>query len=112
MLAGIPHNHWSFQHQNTPFKVKVSGNRIANDADLVRRWVIAGKGIALKSRLDMADALINKQVIELLPEYQTLSTLSMICGHRALVTPAITAFRDFLRDKCKLLLKRVETPSE
>lgn len=111
MLAGIPHNHWSFQNQESLFKVKVDGNRVANDADLVRRWAIAGKGVALKSRLDMADALINKQVVELLPQFQTHSTLSMICAHRSQITPAISAFREFLREKCRVLLDKVEEMS-
>lgn len=109
MLAGIPHNHWTFQHRNQKIKVKVTGNRVANDADVVRRWVIADKGIALKSRIDMASALINKQVVELLPEYQIYSTLSMICAHRSQITPAVLSFRDFLQEKCHKLLARTDS---
>jgi len=41
----------------------MSGNRASNDGDLVRRWCVAGQGLAVKSALDMADDLLSGRVV-------------------------------------------------
>lgn len=87
-------------------KIKVSSNRTCNDGDIVRRWVVAGKGIALKSRLDMCADLKAGRVIQLMPGYGVKPTsLWLICPSRKQVTPAVILLRDLLREKCKALLE-------
>jgi len=53
-LYDITYDVWEFSHGGTEYKIKMSGNRAANDGDLVRRWCVAGKGLAVKSCLDMS----------------------------------------------------------
>ena len=50
-------------------KIKVSGNRSTNDADTVRLWTIAGKGISYKSVVDMTEDLNAGKIERVLPEY-------------------------------------------
>lgn len=96
---------WNFSLNQESIKVRVQGNRICNDADLVHRWAVSGQGIAFKSRLDMALDLQAGNVIELLPEYSTEpANLWLICPSRKQVTPAVLMFRDMLRQRCKTLL--------
>jgi DNA-binding transcriptional LysR family regulator len=86
-------------------KIKVSSNRMCNDGDIVKRWAVAGKGIALKSRLDLSHDLNAGRVIELMPDYYVEPTsLWLICPNRKQVTPAILLLRDLLREKCQALL--------
>ncbi len=86
-------------------KIKVSSNRMCNDGDIVKRWAVAGKGIALKSRLDLSHDLNAGRVIELMPDYYVEPTsLWLICPSRKQVTPAILLLRDLLREKCQALL--------
>lgn len=86
-------------------KIKVSSNRMCNDGDIVKRWAVAGKGIALKSRLDLNHDLNAGRVIELMPDYYVEPTsLWLICPNRKQVTPAILLLRDLLREKCQALL--------
>jgi DNA-binding transcriptional LysR family regulator len=95
----------SSQGNKASFSVKVSGNREANDADLVRRWCVAGKGIAYKSQLDMASDLKKGRVVQVLEGYapQELD-LYLMCVSRQQVTPAVLLLRDLLRDKIKELI--------
>lgn len=88
---------WKFQTTDGLLAVNVSGNRISNDADLVRRWCVAGHGIALKSALDMASDLRAQRVQAILrdtpcPDLQ----LSLVCASRHQITPAVKALRELL----------------
>jgi len=87
---------------NGKYNVKVSGNRLSNDADVVHRWVVAGKGITMKSRLDMAEDLRSGHVVELLTDFHSPAiNLWLICPNRTQVTPAMLMLRDLLRSKCE-----------
>ncbi|MGF1761129.1 LysR family transcriptional regulator [Photobacterium sagamiensis] len=93
---------WTFFDKDGKYDVKVGGNRVSNDADVVHRWAVAGKGIALKSRLDMASDLRSGNVVEILTEYQSPPLgLWLICPNRTQVTPAMLMLRDMLRSKCE-----------
>jgi len=62
-LYDIIHDVWAFSHGGKEYKIKMSGNRASNDGDLVRRWCVAGKGVAVKSCLDMSTDLLSGNVI-------------------------------------------------
>ncbi|MED5597144.1 LysR family transcriptional regulator [Janthinobacterium sp. P210006] len=103
------HHRWTFYRlpQREQVTVQVSGNRSADDAELVRRWAVAGLGIAYKSRLDVAGDVAAGRLQVLLPEAAGEATpLQLVCMHRAQVTPLVLQLRDFLRDKCAELLKQ------
>jgi DNA-binding transcriptional LysR family regulator len=105
LLGNRTYDLWSFTHNQEAMKIRVQGNRICNDADLVHRWAVSGQGIALKSRLDMALDLRAGKIIELLPGYATEpANLWLICPNRNQITPAVLKFRDMLRQRCKTLL--------
>ncbi|WP_165856092.1 LysR family transcriptional regulator [Marinobacter sp. JSM 1782161] len=104
-LQDIPHDTWTFTQEGQRFKVRMHGNRSSNDGDLVRRWCVAGLGIAVKSCLDMSDDLLAGRVISIMPEYQTRMTeLWLICPSRQSITPAVRLLRDRLREKCTGIL--------
>lgn len=96
------YDQWELEssHDNEIHKIRVSSNRCSNDADVVHRWAVTGKGVAYKSRLDMTEDLRAGRVIRVLPEYQSSSMdLNLICPSRKQVTPAVLLLRDILRDK-------------
>ncbi|SFM13969.1 LysR family transcriptional regulator [Rugamonas rubra] len=98
------HERWTFYGGNgaAPRTVSVSGNRSADDADVVRRWAMAGHGIAYKSRLDVVGDLCGGRLQILLPELPgEPAPLHMLCMHRSQVTPAVLHLRDFLRAQCE-----------
>ena len=100
------HDRWTFYRlpQREQVTLQVSGNRSADDAELVRRWAVAGLGIADKSRLDVAGDVAAGRLQLLLPEVAGEATpLHLVCTHRAQVTPLVLQLRDFLREQCAAL---------
>ena len=107
-LYDIIHDVWKFSHQGVEYKIKMSGNRASNDGDLVRRWCVAGKGLAVKSCLDMADDLLSGRVISVMPEFKPRSTeLWLICPSRQSITPAVRLLRDKLKEKSRGILNQL-----
>ena len=107
-LNDIVHNVWKFSHGETEYKVKMSGNRASNDGDLVRRWCAAGKGVAVKSCLDMSADLLSGNVVNVIPEFKPRATeLWLICPSRQLITPAARLLRDTLKKKSTRILSQL-----
>ncbi|WP_299686287.1 LysR family transcriptional regulator [uncultured Vibrio sp.] len=104
-LHDILQNEWLFNDGKETVKVKLKGNRASNDGDLVRRWCVAGKGVAIKSCLDMADDLLTGKVINVMADYKPTSTeLWLICPSRQSITPTVRLLRDMLREKTEQIL--------
>lgn len=104
-LDGRLFNHWQYtstsEDDTRHYKIKVSSNRISNDTDIVRRWAIAGKGIAYRSQIDILDDLNNGHLVPLLSEFESPPVeLYLLCPSRKQVTPTVIAFREMLREKC------------
>ena len=107
-LGDIIHDVWEFSNQGDSIKVKIQSNRASNDAELVRRWCVNGKGIAAKSCLDMSHDLLNDNVIPLLSTFEANPTeLWLICPSRQTVTPAVRLLREHLRAKCAEVLAQL-----
>jgi len=115
-LYEMTHNIWEFtDKKNYPkkteyknYKIKMSGNRVSNDSDLVRRWCVAGKGLAVKSCLDMSADLFAGNIVTVLPEYKPKPTeLWLICPSRQSITPAVRLLRDMLKEKSNDVLQKL-----
>ena len=67
----------------------MQSNRTSNDAGLVRRWCVGGKGIAAKSSLNMSYDLLSNNVVPILSDFPLKSTeLWLVCPSRQTITPA------------------------
>lgn len=107
-LHDMIHDVWSFSQGDQEYKVKMSGNRASNDGDLVRRWCVAGQGVAVKSCLDVSNDLLAGNVVSLMPEFKpTPKELWLICPSRQLLTPAARLLRDMLKQKTAGILKQL-----
>ena len=103
------YNEWEFVHDGKPLKIKMQGNRTANDGEMVRRWAVAGKGVAVKSSLDACDDILNGRLITLLSDYQPKPTqLWLICPSRQSITPAVRLLRDMLKTRCAEYLAQLK----
>ncbi|CDG85792.1 LysR family transcriptional regulator [Janthinobacterium agaricidamnosum] len=104
-LDGVVHSRWNFGSGPESIPMVVEGNRVTDDAELVRRWAVAGLGIAYKSRLDVAEDLQAGRLIHVLPDILgEPAPLSMCVVHRSLLTPAVYALIRFLKGRCQLHL--------
>ncbi len=101
---------WRFSNEQGSCEVRVRGNRTCNDADIVHRWALAGKGIAYKSRLEMMADLAAGRLVEILPQFRSAPVpVWLICPSRKQVTPAVLLLREMLRVKCAELLAARQT---
>ena len=100
------HERWRFTLPGGNQTVVVSGNRISDDADAVRRWAVAGEGIVYKSRLDLVPDLRAGRLVDIFPPmHSEPSPLNLICAHRSRLTPTITQLKSFLQARCTALLE-------
>jgi len=107
-LYDIVYDVWELSDGEKEYKIKMSGNRASNDGDLVRRWCAAGKGLAIKSCLDMSDDLLSGKVVSIMPEFKPKSTeLWLIFPSRQSITPAARLLRDTLKKKTRHILKKL-----
>ena len=107
-LHDVVHDTWKFTRQGKLFKIKMNGNRASNDGDLVRRWCVAGKGIAVKSSIDMANDLLQGNVVPVMTDYTPCATeLWLVCPSRQSITPAVRLLRDLLKNKCAAILNQL-----
>jgi DNA-binding transcriptional LysR family regulator len=106
------HERWRFTPRGGERAVAVTGNRISDDADAVRRWAVAGEGIVYKSRLDLIEDLKAGRLVELFPPHDCEpAPLHLVCAHRVQLTPTISALHTFLRERCAALLASYPTAS-
>lgn len=107
-LHDVIHDQWQFVTPEGDVKIAMNSDRVSNDADVVRRWCVAGKGIAAKSVLDMAEDLLAKRVVALLPHTPPKpSELWLVCPSRQSITPAVRLLKTVLSEKCAQLLMQV-----
>lgn len=65
-------NDWDFIENRRRITVRVSGNRTANNGDVVKQWCLNGNGIALKSIWDVEALIKDGKLIELLSDYRSI----------------------------------------
>ncbi|MNZ03305.1 HTH-type transcriptional regulator DmlR [compost metagenome] len=104
-LGGRVHDRWSFSDGRREQRVTVTGNRACDDADVVRRWALAGQGLTYKSWLDVADDIQARRLELALPQYRGEATpLNLICAHRAQLSKPVRLLREFVQARCAMLL--------
>jgi LysR family transcriptional activator of dmlA len=65
-----PFGVWRLAGSNGVEKVKVAGRLSSNTANIVRGWALAGHGILLTTRWDVADNLADGSLVRILPAYE------------------------------------------
>ncbi|MFD1557505.1 LysR family transcriptional regulator [Paraburkholderia silviterrae] len=104
-LSDRTHDRWTFYKHGEPTVVKVHGNRSSDDGELVRRWALAGRGVAYKSRLDVQGDLTAGNLEAMLTEYEGEGApLHLVCAHRTMLSPTVNALRDLLNTRLSAYL--------
>jgi len=103
-LNGHVYDKWSFPENGVRRQLTVSSRMLCDDADVVRRWAVAGMGIAYKSWIDVsADVLAGRLEILLPDRPGEAAPLSLICPHRKQFSPAIRELHRLLREQLKAI---------
>ncbi len=99
-LSDKAHDRWTFIRDGLSTSVQVCGNRTSDDGEFVRRWAVAGCGIAFKSALDVISDVREGRLIRLCQEWQTeAAPLYLICIDRRQLNPVVQLLRAFLVEK-------------
>lgn len=98
------HDRWIFDLPRGQHAVKVAGNRISDDAEVTRRWGLAGHGVVYKSHIDVVADLAAGRLVDLMPGIGERAPLNLVSAHRSQLTPAVQRLRDFLRVRLGELL--------
>lgn len=105
MLGGRAYERWRFHDDGQAHSLHVAGDRLSDDADVVRRWAVAGAGVVYKSWLDVAGDVHAGRLRILLPEVLGEPTpLNLICTHREQLSKPVHLLREFVQARCAELL--------
>ncbi len=105
-LAGHANSQWRFNQGQQQCTVEVNGDRQSNDADVVRRWAVAGNGLAYNSWLDLAPDVLSGRLHVLLPDWLgEPAPLNLLCTHRNQLNKTSETLRQHLTQKCAELLR-------
>lgn len=97
MLGGEVPAAWPICVDGQWLQVPVQGRRSANDGEVVKRWALAGLGIAYKSWLDVAAELAAGRLVQLNAHWLgEASPLNLVVPARRQLTPAVRSLRDWL----------------
>ncbi|MBT8359361.1 MAG: LysR family transcriptional regulator [Desulfobacterales bacterium] len=104
-LYDIANDVWTFTKEGMVDKIKMTSNRVANDGDLVRQWCVDGKGLAIKSCLEISTDLLSGDLVGVMPEFKPSSTeLWLLFPSRQLITPAARLLREKIKKECTDIL--------
>ncbi len=105
MRQGRANSTWYFRQGTTLQEVEVTGDYLSDDGEIVRRWALAGHGIAYKANLDIARDLKAGRLVQLLPDWQGEPTpFNLMCPHRLQVSERVKVLHRFLQVRCQALL--------
>lgn len=105
-LRGRTYDRWSFPTTEGARLVQVSGRLVSDDAEVVRRWALAGEGIAYKSWLDVSQDVAQGRLEVLLPELPGEPTpLHLVCPHRRQFSPAVKLLHALVEERCRPLAR-------
>ncbi|WP_122858470.1 LysR family transcriptional regulator [Pseudomonas viridiflava] len=102
MLGDRVHDRWTFEDGKREISLTVKGNRFSDDADVVRRWAVAGEGVAYKSWLDVAaDVRVGRLQVVMPHLLGELAPLNLLCAHRAQLSKPVNLLLEMLRTRCR-----------
>lgn len=105
MRQGRANSTWFFRQGSDLQEVNVTGDYLSDDGEIVRRWALAGHGIAYKANLDIARDLKAGRLVHLLPDWQGEPTpFNLMCPHRLQVSERVKVLHRFLHVRCHALL--------
>jgi len=101
MLGEEVNDRWTFWRAGQALQVRVQGGHVCNDGDVVRRWALAGRGIAYKAWVDVAQDVAQGRLQLLCPQWNTEPVpVYMVLPDRRQLTPGLRLLREFVAQAC------------
>ncbi|MGR7994696.1 LysR substrate-binding domain-containing protein [Xanthobacter sp. ZOL 2024] len=98
---------WTLTDQGKDLPVPVTGHLEADDGDVLTAWALQGRGIVVKPRFEVAQALASGQLVPVLEAFPPAPvTLGVLYPARQLVPLKVKAFADMLVDRGRRYIAR------
>lgn len=95
---------WTFPDNGLRRQITVKSRLLCDDADIARRWAVAGMGIVYKSWIDISEDVLAGRLVVILPQYPgEPAPLNLICPHRKQFSPAVRQLHNLLRGHLKTI---------
>lgn len=99
-FASLRELRWMLTEQGRDLAVPVTGHLEADDGDVLTVWALEGRGIVVKPRFEVADALADGRLVPVLEDFPpAATTLAVLYPARQLVPLKVKAFADMLVDQ-------------
>lgn len=96
---------WRLVRGDDDLEVQVRPRWVFNDAEMVRRWTIRGRGISYRILSDVADDVAAGRLVRVLPDwFGEPVPLSLVYPDRKL-SPALRLLIGFLHERCEALVQ-------
>jgi len=92
---------WPVQRNGETTSIRVSGNFLANNGEVLRDAALVGLGIMMGPRWQVEDDFAAGRLVELLPDFvPTNRAIYAVLPRQGTLTPKVRAFVDFLKVCC------------
>ncbi|MEO8170720.1 MAG: substrate binding domain-containing protein, partial [Oxalobacteraceae bacterium] len=89
---------WTFCQNGKNITLKVAGNMVCNDGQVLHHWALAGRGLAWRSMWEVRSALESGQLVTVLDDFATPGNdIYAVFAQRQHMPLRIRAFIDFLK---------------
>ena len=89
---------WTFRQNGKNITLKVTGNMVCNDGEVLHDWALAGRGLAWRSMWEVRGALESGQLVTVLDDFAAPGNdIYAVFAQRQHMPLRIRAFIDFLR---------------
>ena len=107
-LNGHVYDKWQFPQQDKLRQLHLTSRWQCDDADIVRRWAVDGRGIVYKSWLDVSSDVQSGRLEIVLPEIAgEAAPLYLICPHRQQLSPAVRQLYRGLSDYLQKIIRQL-----
>lgn len=101
-FAGAREFRWTLTAEDRVLTEPVSGHLEADDGDVLTGWALEGRGLVLKPRFEVAEALADGRLVPVMEDYPpTPVTLAVLYPARQLVPLKVKDFADMLLEEAR-----------
>lgn len=106
-FASLRELRWMLTDEGRDLAVPVTGHLEADDGDVLTVWALDGRGIVVKPRFEVADALAAGRLVPVLEAHPPKpATLAVLYPARQLVPQKVKTFADMLVDQGRRYIAR------
>lgn len=89
---------WTFRQNSKNVTIKVAGNMVCNDGEVLHDWALSGKGLAWRSMWEVGAEIESGKLVTVLDEFAAAGNdIYAVFAQRQHLPLRIRAFVDFLR---------------